>query len=64
MKRKSTPKAQRPSISIAGSTYTFLRTRVPKGHVAPFVAEIVVEALNDPEISGRLVEKCLQEMDP
>jgi hypothetical protein len=49
---------QRYSISVSGQTYARLRTSVTSGSMHKFVDRILVGALDDPAILGRLVAKC------
>jgi hypothetical protein len=51
-------KGNRYSISVSGKTYDRLRAAVPRGGVASFVDEIVMNVLDDPAALGRLVAQC------
>ena len=56
-------KMNRYSISVAGTTYDRLRNAVD-GSMASFVDGIVLGALNDPAILGRLLARCRQKPPP
>lgn len=54
-------KTNRYSISVSGGTYDRLRITMPHGGVSGLVDDILTEALDDPAILGRLVNKCRYE---
>lgn len=53
------PKPPRYSISVSGKRYEQLRALAP-GSVASFVDEFVLEALDEPAISTRILAACRQ----
>ena len=54
-------KTSRYSISVSGGTYDRLRITMPQGGVSGLVDDILTEALDDPAILARLVNKCRYE---
>jgi len=47
-------RSSRPSISVSGKTYDRLRARYPSGSLAALVDDMIVTALDDPEIAARM----------
>ncbi len=54
----ATKRSNRYSISVSGSTYDRLRAATPRGTVTWIVEDLVLSALDDPEIRARVVDKC------
>jgi hypothetical protein len=49
---------KRYSVSVSGATYARLRSAVVGTSLQRFLDDIVMNALNDPTICGRVVAKC------